>query len=160
MKTRYNDFEEQVNVIIKSFLDNKVQTYEECNTLKMVELKRKYNDKNKIFYDVESPYLTNNNNPRKTEFVIDAPQYKIYWRVECKSQKEYSNLVCRLYDELDYITDLPEDRICFIVEGALSNPIVLKKFTDKLKTLKLRNKVWIGTVSQFENELIKKRISA
>ena len=117
------------------------------------------NNKPKLFQDAESPYLTINNNPRKTEFVIHDPKNKIYWRLECKSQKEYSNMVTRLYDELDYVRELPENKICFIIEGALTLPKVLIKFIIKVKEMKLTNKVWIGTVDEFE-ELIMKQISA
>ena len=159
MKIRYDLFEDNVKEKITSFFNNNVQSYESGNSVNMMLMKMTYNNKTKLFHDAESPYLTYKNNPRITEFVLHSPNHKIYWRIECKTQETYSNLVSRLFDELDYISELPENKICFIVEGILCQPQILIKFVNKVKAMNLKNKVWIGSINDFDC-LLKKQLSA
>jgi hypothetical protein len=158
MKIRHNFFEEQVKQETKRYFKN-VQSYESGNTLNMVKLRRSFNNKTKFFHDVDSPYLTYKNNQRNTEIVLDAPEHRLYIRIECKTQVEYSNMITRLYDELDYVNDLPEDMICFVLEGALLCPEVITKFALKIKAMKLQNRVWFGSIDDF-NKFLSERISA
>jgi hypothetical protein len=154
MKIRANYLEEKIRQLFVSYLHN-VQSYESNNSLHIMKQLMELNNGNKIFHDAESPYFTINNHAKKTEFVIHAPMYNIFWRIECKSQVKYSNMVTRLYDELYYVSDLPEDKIFFILDGALLYPKIIKEFTDRIKKFELINKVWVGGINSFEQKLIK-----
>jgi len=155
MKARYNYLEEQTRQLLKSYLYN-VQAFEKGNSIFMMKSLIEMNDKNKIFFDAESPYFTYNNNPKRTEFVVHAPMYNIYWRIECKSQVQNSNMVSRLYDELYYVTELPEDKIFFVLEGALLYPKVLMELTNRIEKHNLSDRVLFGDINIFREELIRK----
>lgn len=159
MKIRNNDLEEQTRKTIVEYFNNNVQSYESGNSLAIMKIIMQLNDKTKLFQDAESPYVGYNNFPKETEFVLHSPENKLLWRIECKKQETYSNLISRLYDELDYIVKLPENKICFIVEGVLSKPKILLKFIKKVKAMKLEDKVWIGNSIEFER-LLQKQIAA
>lgn len=151
---KYNPLENKVKVLVKSIIKFKL-VYEQYNTLKIYNDRKCANKLNKLFEDVESPYKTIRGNQRKTEFVIDVPEYKLLLRLECKEQKTISNLIYGMYHELECVKDLPENKICYILDGVYTDLKVHKLLTDRIKELNINDRVWIGSFNEFETMLRK-----
>lgn len=150
---KYNLLENNVKVATKSIIQFKL-VYEQFNTLKIYNDRKQANSLNKLFEDVESSYLTLTGlHQRKTEFVIDAPEYNIWWRIECKGQLTVSNIIGAMYYEFDCVKKLKEDKIIFILEGTYQYPYIIKQLTDKIKELKIESKVRIWSYNEYVENL-------
>lgn len=155
---KYNSLENKVKVVTKSIIRFKL-VYEQFNTLRIYNGRKYANRHNKLFEDVESPYLTLTGlNQRKTEFVIDAPEYNIWWRIECKEQLTVSNIIESMFYQFECVKNLKEDKIIFILEGAYQYPYIAKLLTDRIKELKIEDKVKIWSYNEYV-ERLKKKVS-
>lgn len=153
---KYNVLENKVKVATKSIIRFKL-VYEQFNTLKTYNDRKYANSLNKFFEDVESPYLTLSGlNQRKTEFVIDAPEYNIWWRIECKTQLTVSNIIESMYYQFECVKKLKEDKIIFILEGTYQYPYIAKLLTDRIKELEIEDKVRIWSYDTYVEKLKKK----
>lgn len=113
-----------------------------------------------IFLDAPSPYLTINDNYKKTEGVISVPKNGIFWRIECKSQENYSDLIGRVLLELNFVAKLIEDKYCLILEKAFMLSYALKIIDATIREKNLINKVWRGSLDDFEVMLLNKMSKA
>jgi len=157
MKARYNSLEQKVNEITNQVIKFK-HSYDTCNTLDLVEERKHRDNSNKFFHDVKSPYKTIKGNQRTTEMVVYAPEYNLHLRLECKEQKTVSSLIYGMYFELECVKDLPEDIICYILDGVYTDLNVNKLLTDKVKALGISNRVWIGSLKEYE-AMIRKAVN-
>lgn len=155
MKIRYSKLEEQVKKIITSNI-NVQHSYENNNSIEIVEIRKRLNECTKLFQDVDSPYLTLNKNPQITEFVLHAPKHKINWRIECAYQKEYSKNVGKVIYELNHVKNLFEKKLILVLDGVLDNDKFKSDLKYYVKKLGLKKRVWFGNVREFEELLIKK----
>lgn len=157
MIPRYNDLENRTLHMLMS----KARVTELYNTHSStsMEILKKSSNANKLFVDAHSLNLTPYGNERKTEFVIHIPIYGINWRVECKSQKRDSNMIYRVNEEFDCVAKIREDKLCLILEGAFTLPHNLKKLADEIIRRKLENRVWLGSLPQFEQMLVMQMVA-
>ena len=124
-----------------------------------VEIMKAYNDLNKLFIDACSENLTYNGNQRRTEFVLHCPKNNINWRIECKQQRTPEGTIPRITNELDRVIKLHEDKLCLILEGGFRYPIVLKQIMDEILKRGLENRVWFGSLEEFE-QLLRLKLAA
>ena len=147
MKIRDNFLERYTQDIITTALPN-VLPYEDGNTLSNVALRKKQTNRNKLFHDLESPYLTYKGNPHITELAVHAPMYKLDARIECKSMSILSNMTKTVLDELHYVKELPELLFCLVLGNELLNPIFTRVLLNRIKELELQRKVWYGSAPE------------
>jgi hypothetical protein len=126
---------------------------------KSVELMKSYNNLNKLFIDACSENLTYKGNQRRTEFVLHCPIANINWRIECKQQKTPEGTIARITNELDRVIKLHEDKLCLILEGGFRYPIVMKQIADEILKRGLENRVWFGSLNEFE-QLLRLKLAA
>jgi len=154
IKPRINKLEERTKEMLLTTA-NIVQLYQREN-FDIVEVTKKYAKANVLFEDCTSPYKTFNNNPRITEFVLFCPQWNINWRIECKSQQKVSDLITRVFYELDCVTELKENKLILVLEGAFNLPSVKNKLNDKIIEYGLQKRVWFGSLEEFEQKILKR----
>jgi hypothetical protein len=151
---RYNKLEQKT----KMFILNTIKfgrEWENHNCLGIVKLRKEANNFNQIFYDCHSPYNTEYNNPRTTEFILYCPMYRIDWRIEDKSQIKLRDLNARVIKDLYRTERIPEKEYILILDGNGFNDRELTYIINDIRThLKISNKLWIGTLEQFKTKLI------
>jgi hypothetical protein len=148
MIKRHNVLENKVKEFILSTL-NIEELYCSYDSTTIENLK-KYSNKNKLFEDACSPFLTPKGNERKNEFVLNCPLYKINDRIECKSQINDSELIHRIDRDLDSIIHIHEDRLCIILDGAYLLPYNLLMLANKIIEKKIpMNKIWYGSFDEY-----------
>jgi len=151
---RANELENDTQLLIRKFIE--VIIYQGYNSELIVETMKQYGDNNKLFYDSGSPYLTQYGNQKKTEFVLYCLIYAINWRIECKSEVKYNqSMICRVYDELDYVSKIHEDKLFLVLGGAFNCKVVYQTLSTKIREKGLENKVWYGDLKMFEKVLLK-----
>jgi len=154
MIIRHNDLEQKmINTICANVqLDSH---YPNVRTVEIVKIIKKNDKGNKILTDVPSPYLTYTGRNMVTEAVLCCPNYDIDWRVECKGQKKITSLVARVYEELRHVAKISEDKYCLILGGALLSTHVIKRIAEIIAENNLQDKVWYGSICDFEEKLQK-----
>lgn len=153
MKTRLNAFEEIMRLNLISRIKF-VFVYESTPSSKILEDRKSRNNRHKLIMDAKSPVKTINGNEKTTEFVVHCPTLDINWRIECKSQKSYSNIICSVYDELDYVKELKEDKLCLLLKDAYDHPYVRFKLERLILEKNILNKVWFGNEYEFDELLL------
>jgi hypothetical protein len=153
MKTRYNVFEEFIRSLSVKILKFE-SAYDSVTSSKILEETKLRNNKRKIFQDAKSPAKTINNNEKTTELVFHCPLININFRVECKSQIKYSNIVTNVYDELDYVKVLNEDKLVLVLDGAYDHPYVRSKLERLIIEKNIIEKVWFGNAIEYEEFLL------
>jgi hypothetical protein len=153
MITRPNKFEDSTQKVIE--LRANIELIYQSYSAKAIEMLKQFNNKNKLFTDACSPYRTPYGNQRKNEFVLHLPLYDINWRIECKGQKIYNALAGRIDLELSYVSKIYEDMYCLILDKALYAPSVIYHIAKIIEEKSIRNKVWFGSLEQFDKMLCK-----
>lgn len=153
MATRYNQFENSTNDVLFSLIKFQLE-YRKGNTTDVLEERKNYLSShflNKIFYDAESPYLTDYGNHRRTEFVIHCPKYRINWRIECKRLTKLTDLKHAVLYQVECVADLNEDMLILILDGDLLLPEFALQLAERIKLMKLSpDRIWFGSLAEFE----------
>jgi len=147
---RGNPTEQSVADTITRVTPN-LSVFPKNNSLKVMEIRAKYIIGNALFLDAESPLYTEKGNPKKTEFVLCINGYWI--RIECKSQKTNSVLIESIQFQFSYIPFMPENEYWLVVNGYLATDYCMNLFEKEKQRYQLQNKVWIGTLNDFEVKL-------
>ncbi|MBN1117784.1 MAG: hypothetical protein JXA77_11300 [Bacteroidales bacterium] len=149
---RHNDFEQQVMSVIESY--GNVQLTYDKESVVSTEILKQSNDKNKLFTDAGSPYYTKIGNQKRTEFVYYSPINSVDIRVECKSRKK-SGLLGEILYELNFVLKIPEKKYCMVFSDTLIDKYFLKQLKITIKEKNLTEKVWFGSLKNFERFLKK-----
>jgi hypothetical protein len=158
MIERKNEFENRTIQLIQSIVPIQA-CYPEGNSVDVLKIMKSTDRSNKVFLDACSPYHTPLGNNKKTEIVLHCPAYGINWRLECKSLKKYSSMVGATLYELNFIAKIHEDKYCLLLEGALTTPYVTRQICQIIREKNLRDKVWYGSLQEFE-QLLRFKMSA
>lgn len=153
--TRKNEFEESVNQAIRKVIN--VQLTFDSESVRAIEVLKQSSNKNKLFYDACSTYLTPTGRQKQTEFVLHCPIYGIDMRIECKSRQTYG-LLGEIKSELDYVNNIPESRYCLVLTENLLTPYFLAELKQNVLEKGLTDKVWIGSKKQLK-KMLKKSMS-
>ncbi len=156
MKYRDDTFEQiTLNTLVYKFPN--ALHFDKYNSLINVQNKKEeVTNRPIIFQDIESPYPTFKGNPHVTEFGLYAPMHKIDARIECKSMSALSNMAKGVLDELQYVTELPEQLFCLVLGKELLNIMFKKALMERIKKFELQRRVWYGSVTEL-GQLIDKR---
>ena len=152
MKVRNNPTEEAVREMILNILKpNRV--FEGIQPYGVYKVQRSY-DGTKLFTDVPSSYFGYKGGRKFTEMAIHCKSKNIDVRIDCKHQKKRdSGFVIK---DLIYISNNPENSFIFVLDGeGFKCPKVLLEITDTIKRLKLKNRVQIMQIEEFEKYLYK-----
>jgi|JFJP01.1.fsa_nt_gi hypothetical protein len=109
-------------------------------------------NKNKLFKNACSPYLTPTGRQKKTEFVYHSPSNNIDIRIECKSRKTLG-LIGEITDELNFITNIPEKQYCLVLSEILLSNYILDRINTIVVEKELQDKIWVGSLEQFKSFL-------
>lgn len=155
---RSNEFEQNVVDVIKKIFNVKYE-YDNNNTPFILNQRVLSVNGTALFHDANSLYKTPNNNYRTTELVLYSKEHNVHIRIDAKQQKTNSNIISHtVYSELRNVNLLREDKLFLILGGAYLLPYNLYNLAAEIKFLKHEDRVWWGSIKDFENELI--RLSA
>jgi hypothetical protein len=151
---RANEFEEQTKTVIKEY-GNVQLGYENKSVVAMNVLKQASN-KNKLFEDARSPYLSPTGRQKKTEFVYHSPLNNIDVRIECKSRKTIG-LIGEITDELHFVSKIPEKQYYLVLSDLLLTDYILARINDIIVEKGLQNKVIVGGLECLKT-MLKERV--
>ena len=144
-----NNFEKQIFDIIKKQIS---VTPRKSISVIADKIIKKYDNKNKLFIQPCSPYLTPIGNQKRSDLSLYCPVLNIDWRIECKSRQTIG-LLGEIKSELDYVANIPEQLYCLVMTDNLLTPHFLNELNQNVIEKGLNNKVWIGTAKQFKKKL-------
>jgi hypothetical protein len=152
MKVRNNPTEEAVREMILNVLKpNRV--FEGIQPYGVYKVQRSY-DGTKLFTDVPSSYFGYRGGRKFTEMAIHCKTKKIDVRIDCKHLYEPTSAF--VIKDLIHVSNNPEKSFIFVLEGeGYKYPLVLLEITDTIKRLKLKNRVQIMSLEEFEKYLYK-----
>jgi hypothetical protein len=126
------------------------QKYYDYNTVINIERRKQYNNDNKIFYEAQSPYLTDEGNNRRTEFVLHCPKFGINWRIECKKLTKLTDLKYAVLYQVECVSLLLEDKLILIMEGDLLRPAFAMQLAERIVRMNLPSeRIWYGSLDDF-----------
>lgn len=144
-----NLFEVKIKRIINELVDPR--PHERLSLLEMQAVKE-YDNDNKLFIEAGSPYPTITGQQKRTEIVLQCPDYSIDWRIECKSRQTKS-LIGEIIIELSFVAKIPEKLYCLVFNDVLAHPYILNQIQQEIDLRQLNDRVWYGTAQQFETKL-------
>ena len=149
-----NEFEDYIETITKAY--GNVQQNHEGLSVRAIEVMKQASDKNKLFKNARSPYLTENGRQKITEYVYQSPLNNVNWRIECKSRIK-PGLLGEILIELNYVANILENLYCLVLSDSLMNPNFLRLLETNIREKNLSHKVWVGSATQYIN-LLKSRV--
>jgi hypothetical protein len=149
MIVRYNKLEQNLFDAIEPIVKPKFTYGNMLTPMQVLRAVERKQNKNLMFTDVPSTYPTPTEKHKKNEGAIYIPKYNIFWRLECKSQVKYSDMVGRVLFELNFVKKIHEGKYCLILEGAYLIPSVRDIILNAVKEKRLERFVWLGDLEQF-----------
>lgn len=157
MLDRNNELENKVLSIIENNINLTTGgTYESKSFNYSTYLLRRKYEGDKLFLDAPSPYKTEKDNNRRTEFALQCPDFNIDVRIECKASKKDNSIAGTADIDLMRVPKAPEREYWMILEGkGYNNPEIKKHLKVIKKAYGVENKVKIFTFEEFEKHLKK-----
>ncbi len=140
-------FEQKVLSVIRYRGNVQLEYYK--LSLVAAKIIKQSNDKDKIIIEAAPPYCTDLGNPKHTEIVFQSPINKLDLRIECKYRVKPS-LIGEIIKELNYVADIPEKLYCLVLDDNIATKSILKLIETTVKEKNLINKVWFGSLSNFD----------
>lgn len=152
MKIRSNETEESVRQMILNIMKPD-RVFEGIQPFGVYKIQRGYNGL-KLFTDVPSWYKGYNGGRKFTEMVIHCKNKNVDVRIDCKHiYKPTSQFVIK---DLIHIRNNPEKLVIFVLDGeGYRKPKVLAEIIQTIKELKLKDRVRIMYLEEFEKYLSK-----
>jgi len=149
MIVRYNKLEQDLFDTIEPIVKPSFIYGDMLMPMQVIRAVERKRNNNLMFTDVPSTYQTPTGRYKRNEGAIYMPKNNIFWRLECKSQIEYSDMVGRVLFELNFVKNINEGKYCLILEGAYLIRYVRDIVLSVIKEKKLERFIWLGDLEQF-----------